>query len=92
MKVYSKQVLSSKKDTMIRDEKTGRMVYKNYLDDIYKEIAIMKRLNSTNIVKLHEVIDPTDQDKLILLIDFCAKGEILDWNSETNLFSPCLKD
>ena len=92
MKVYSKQVLQSKKDTMVKDETTGRMVYKNYLEEIKKEIAVMKRLNSTNLVKLHEVIDSPNEDKLILIIDFCAKGEILDWSAEANRFTPCLKD
>lgn len=92
MKVYSKQVLTSKKDTMVKDASTGRMVYKNYLDDIKKEIQIMKRLNSTNIVRLNEVIQSENEDKLILIIDFCAKGEILDWDETNNRFTPCLKD
>lgn len=86
MKVYSKQTLLSKKDTMVIDKNTGRLVAKNYLDEIYKEIEIMKHLNHTNVVRLSEVID--HEDKLILIIDYCAKGEILGWDEETSQFSP----
>ena len=92
MKIYSKSILSSKKDTMVKDETSGRMVYKNYLNEIRKEIDIMKRLNSTNVVRLQEVIDSNDEDKLILIIDFCAKGEILNWDSELASFTTCLED
>jgi len=86
MKVYSKSTLTSKKDTMITDPATGRMVPKNYLDEIYKEIEIMKRLNHTNVIRLSEVIE--HEDKLILVIDFCAKGEIVGWDEDLSQFSP----
>ena len=92
MKVYSKQVLASKRDTMVKDETTGKLKPKNYLEEIQKEIEIMKRLNATNVVRLKEVIDSENEDKLILIIDFCAKGEILTWNADQNRFSPCLAD
>ena len=51
MKVYSKQVMGSKKET-IRDETTGKLKVKDYLEDTRKEIEIMKRLNSMNVVRL----------------------------------------
>ena len=70
---------------MITDKNTGRLVPKNYLDDIYKEIEIMKRLNHTNVVRLNEVIE--HEDKLILVVDYCAKGEILNWDESFNKFS-----
>lgn len=48
----------------------------------------MQKLNATNVVRLKEVIDTETQDKLILVIDYCARGEIIDWNPETSKFSP----
>lgn len=92
MKVYSKMILSSKKDTMVKDAKTGKMVYKNYLKETRKEIEIMQRLNSSSVVRLQEVIDPEEQDPLILVIDFCAKGEILRYDEKLDRFTPCLED
>lgn len=78
-------------DTLVKDLTTGKMKVKNYLDDIKREIEIMKRLNSVNVVRLHEVIDAANDDKLILVIDFCAKGELLRWNEKTGRFSPCFE-
>lgn len=75
---------------MIKDEETGKLKPKNYLEEIKKEIEIMKRLNATNVVRLQEVIE--SEDKLILVIDFCAKGEIMNWKEEENCFTPCLPD
>ena len=34
MKVYSKQVLTSKRDTMVMDATTGKLKPKNYLEEI----------------------------------------------------------
>ena len=48
----------------------------------------MKKLNHTNVVRLVEVIDPPNDDKLILMLDFCANGEILDWDEVTARFRP----
>ena len=92
MKVYSKQILTSKRDTMVKDETTGRLKPKNYLEEIKKEIEIMKHLNATNLVRLKEVINSENEDKLILIIDFCAKGEILNYDENLSKFTPCLKD
>ena len=77
---------------MVKDEATGKLKPKNYLEEIKKEIEIMKRLNATNVVRLKEVIDSENEDKLILIIDYCAKGEILNWDESTNRFTPCLAD
>jgi hypothetical protein len=56
-----------------------------------KEIAIMKKLQHPNLIRLHEVIDDDENDKLylsksliliiiFLVLDFAEKGEILLWN------------
>ena len=52
----------------------------------------MKQLNATNVVRLKEVIDNENEDKLILVLDFCAKGEILRWDEDVNLFTPAFRD
>lgn len=44
------------------------------------------------MVRLQEVIDPENQDALILVIDFCAKGEILNYDEEKCRFSAQLDD
>ena len=37
-----------------------------------------------NVIRLFEIIDL--EDKLILVMDYCDGGQILDWNSSKNLF------
>lgn len=34
MKVFSKQILLSKKDAMVKDPTTGKLKHKNYLEEI----------------------------------------------------------
>lgn len=45
MKVYSKAILASKKDQMVKDPETGKLKHKNYLLEIKKEIEIMQKLS-----------------------------------------------
>ena len=49
-------------------------------------IAIIKRLDHENLIKLHEVIDDQKQDKLYMIIDFAEQGPILDWDEEQEIF------
>ena len=39
---------------------------KGPLDDVRREIAILKKLNHPNVVKLYEVLDDPQEDELIL--------------------------
>ena len=56
---------------MYKDEHTGKMVKKNWLDEVYKEIEIMEKLENECLVRLHEVIDEEGNDKLIMALDYC---------------------
>lgn len=42
------------------------MAYKDALQNVLKEIAIMKKLNHPNVIQLHEVIDDVERDKLYM--------------------------
>lgn len=42
----------------------------NGLDAVKKEIAILKKCDHKNVLKLYEVIDDPDQDKLYLSLKF----------------------
>ena len=44
---------------IVRKQKTG-------LDDVNKEIAIMKKLNHKNVIKLFEIIENPEIDKIYL--------------------------
>jgi serine/threonine protein kinase len=51
------------------------------LDKIRKEIAIMKKCSHPNIVRLFEVIDDPNQEKIYLVLEHVDGGE-LRWKDE----------
>jgi hypothetical protein len=69
---------------------------------VLREIAIMKELDHICLIRLHEVIDEADGDKLcmskkiissimLIVIDYAKYGQIMDWDQDTLRFSPCFK-
>lgn len=42
------------------------MIVKNAFQDLMKEIAIMKKLNHPNVIKMHEVLDDPENDTLYM--------------------------
>jgi serine/threonine protein kinase len=56
--------------------------------DIYREVDAQKMFHHPNIVKLHELIDDDDEEKLYLLMDFCPCGEVMKFNEATMMFRP----
>jgi len=50
------------------------MKIKDGMDDVRKEIAIMKKINHPNVIKLYEVIENPDNDKIIIVIDYANEG------------------
>ena len=53
------------------------------LDDMRKEVAIMKKLSHPNVVNLVAVFDDPKSDALYILTEFCAKGAIMEDLVET---------
>lgn len=46
----------------------------------------MKKLDHPNIVKVIEVIDDPNSDKLYLVMPVADYGECINWNNETQAF------
>jgi len=46
-------------------------------DGILRELAVMKKLDHPNVVKLHEVIDPKGKENIVLITEFMEKGTLL---------------
>lgn len=47
------------------------------LAKVYREIALLKKLDHPNVVKLVEVLDDPDEDNLYLVFELVQKGEVL---------------
>ena len=88
MKMFNKQVLKSAKE-MVRDEVTGRLRAKDQLEEVMHEIEVMKKINNDFLVRLHEVINTEDSVNLAMIIDFCGRGQVMDWDEKTMKFTPC---
>lgn len=50
---------------------------KNAYTLLEQEIAIMKKVDHPHIVKLHEVIEDSEFNKLYIIMDFMQRGSIL---------------
>ena len=55
-----------------RDEEGGNPLYL-----IREEIAIMKKLNHSNLVSLYEVLDDPSEDSLYMVLEICKKGVVM---------------
>ncbi|CAD6582924.1 MAG: hypothetical protein TREMPRED_003439, partial [Tremellales sp. Tagirdzhanova-0007] len=56
----------------------GKMVNDS---EIRKEIAIFKKVNHSNVVRMKEIIDDPDSSKLFMILEYCENGEIY-WKDE----------
>ena len=65
IKMFRKSQLEKQKE-YVRNEESGTMQVKDALQDVLREIAIMKALNHISMIRLHEVIDDVHTDKLLL--------------------------
>uniref|UniRef100_A0A7S1PF91 Protein kinase domain-containing protein n=1 Tax=Percolomonas cosmopolitus TaxID=63605 RepID=A0A7S1PF91_9EUKA len=54
----------------------------NALENVQQEVAILKRLRHPNIVRLFEVIDDPQNDKLFLVMEAIENGPVLKMNDD----------
>lgn len=53
------------------------------LDRVYQEIAILKKLDHLNVVKLVEVLDDPDEDSLHMAFELVKQGPVMDVPNDT---------
>jgi serine/threonine protein kinase len=58
-------------------------------DRIRKEIAIFKKVNHPNVVRMKEIIDDPDSSKLFMILEHCDQGEV-KWKLDPPEFGPAL--
>ncbi|CAG7720400.1 unnamed protein product [Allacma fusca] len=82
MKILSKKKLLQKAGVFGRiappRRTCGKNAVENPLTRVYREVAILKKLDHPNVVKLIEVLDDPTEDNLYLVFELLERGEILD--------------
>ena len=90
IKQYNKSVLKKKKELV--KGKDGKTIYRDNFQDVLNEMRVMKQLNHENVITLHEVIDDPDSEKIYLVIDYCEKGQVIDWDDTNMKFFSCREE
>ena len=85
VKIFSKSNLK-KRRTFERDKTTKRVRVKTALQQVQREIALMKKLSHPNLVRLYEVIDSPETDILYMVLEYMPLGEILTFREEDGTF------
>lgn len=73
MKILSKRRLLRQVGLMKRGPKKST----SPLDRVYREIAVLKKLDHPNVVKLVEVLDDPVEDSLYMVFELVKQGEVL---------------
>ncbi|XP_030847475.1 calcium/calmodulin-dependent protein kinase kinase 1 isoform X2 [Strongylocentrotus purpuratus] len=88
MKILSKKKLIKKGGFAKRPPPRGgkpNKAPKTPLDRVYQEIAILKKLDHPNIVKLFEVLDDPNTDYLYMVFELVEKGPVMEVPSDNPL-------
>ncbi|OMJ92467.1 hypothetical protein SteCoe_4809 [Stentor coeruleus] len=64
----------------------GSLSQNTALDAVYREMNLMKKLTHQNVLKLYEIIEDENIDKAYMVMDYCEKGPIMEWNSKSHKF------
>ena len=85
MKIINKKELKKKK--IFKQDKDGNVIVTNLLKDALKEIAILKKLDHPNIIKLYEILHNYQKEKIYLILEYADYGDIVDYDEENGIFN-----
>jgi serine/threonine protein kinase len=73
VKIFNKSLLKRKR-TMERNKETKKVQIKTALEQVEREIALMKKLSHPNLVGFFEAMDSPDSDLLYMVIEYMPLG------------------
>ena len=85
MKIINKKELKKRK--IFKQDQDGNVIVTNLLKDALKEIAILKKLNHPNIIKLYEILHNYQKEKIYLIMEYAEYGDIVEYNEKNEIFS-----
>ena len=81
VKIFRKSILKRQR-TMERDKTSHRVKIRTALQQVEREIALMKKLSHPNLVAMYEVIDSPQSDMLYMVLEYMPLGEILTYQDD----------
>ncbi|XP_045136566.1 calcium/calmodulin-dependent protein kinase kinase 1-like isoform X3 [Portunus trituberculatus] len=83
MKILSKKKLMKKHGCFVKGRlppprASGGRPIENPLDRVHREIAILKKLNHPNVVKLVEVLNDPAEDNFYMVFELLERGEVME--------------
>ena len=84
LKIVDKSFLQSQKN--IEFDHEGNIVINSSFENAIKEIAILKKTNHPNIIKLHEILYCKNNKKIYLILEYCEHGDLIGYDEESGKF------
>ena len=84
LKIIDKAFLQSQKNMEFDED--GNVVVNTSLENAIKEIAILKKTNHKNIIRLYEILYCKKNEKIYLILENCEHGDLIDYDEETGKF------
>ena len=84
---FNKSTLSSSSSSNGGSFKRG-FSFTTALDEVFREIDIMKKLTNPNIIRIYEVIDDPTSDNLYVIMPVADYGDCITWDKTQCLFHP----
>jgi serine/threonine protein kinase len=81
VKIFRKSILKRRR-TMERDKTSHKVKIRTALQQVEREIALMKKLSHPNLVAMYEVIDSPQSDMLYMVLEYMPLGEILTYQDD----------
>ena len=84
LKIIDKSFLKSQKNMEFDEE--GNIIVNSNLENALKEIAILKKMNHPNIIKLYEILYSDKNRKIYLILEHCEHGDLVEYDDEADKF------
>ena len=80
MKKIDKEFLKSQKN--LEYDKNGKLIINSSFENALKEIAILKKTNHPDIIRLYEIMYCKKNKKIYLILEYCEHGDLMYYDEE----------
>ena len=84
MKIIDKEFLKSQRK--MEFDENDNLIINSSFENALKEIAILKKTNHPNIIKLYEILYCKNNRKIYLILENCPHGDLIYYDDEKNEF------